>query len=83
MVKYRSFVVLDEIRLRARRVRKMRLFVLFLISVLKNELLLHEAVIKNDPDAVKRVIKEPLDVNSRNNVSIKRNGISRLLIGPE
>ncbi|XP_060851958.1 ankyrin repeat and death domain-containing protein 1A-like [Rhopalosiphum padi] len=36
-------------------------------NVLKNELLLHEAVIKNDPDAVKRVIKEPLDVNSRNN----------------
>jgi hypothetical protein len=41
----------------------------FSITVLKNELLLHEAVIKNDPEAVQRVIKEPLDVNSRNNVS--------------
>lgn len=42
---------------------------IFSIIVLKNELLLHEAVIKNDPEAVQRVIKEPLDVNSRNNVS--------------
>ncbi|GFG39759.1 hypothetical protein Cfor_08783 [Coptotermes formosanus] len=36
---------------------------------LKKELQLHEAVIKNDTDAVRRVLKEPLDVNSRNNVS--------------
>ncbi|GLH07995.1 Ankyrin repeat and KH domain-containing protein mask, partial [Gryllus bimaculatus] len=37
-------------------------------DVLKNELQLHEAVIKNDTDAVRRVLREPLDVNSRNNV---------------
>lgn len=37
--------------------------------LLKNDLLLHEAVIKNDPEAVKKVLKEPLDINSRNNVS--------------
>ncbi|XP_021936634.1 ankyrin repeat and death domain-containing protein 1A-like isoform X5 [Zootermopsis nevadensis] len=34
---------------------------------LKKELQLHEAVIKNDADAVRRVLKEPLDINSRNN----------------
>nr|CAD7405416.1 unnamed protein product [Timema poppensis] len=39
-------------------------------AVLKNELLLHEAVIKNDPEAVRKVLKEPLDINSRNNVNI-------------
>ncbi|PNF23005.1 Ankyrin repeat and death domain-containing protein 1A [Cryptotermes secundus] len=33
----------------------------------KKELQLHEAVIKNDTDAVRRVLREPLDVNSRNN----------------
>jgi hypothetical protein len=38
-------------------------------AVLKNDLLLHEAVIKNDAEAVEEVLKEPLDVNSRNNVS--------------
>ncbi|XP_065215525.1 ankyrin repeat and death domain-containing protein 1A-like isoform X3 [Planococcus citri] len=37
------------------------------ISNLKNELVLHEAVIKNDVEAVREVMKEPLDVNSRNN----------------
>jgi hypothetical protein len=41
-----------------------------LFSALKKELQLHEAVIKNDTDAVRRVLREPLDVNSRNNVSI-------------
>ena len=40
-----------------------------LVSALKKELQLHEAVIKNDTDAVRRVLKEQLDVNSRNNVS--------------
>ncbi|XP_071450445.1 ankyrin repeat and death domain-containing protein 1A-like isoform X8 [Hetaerina americana] len=35
--------------------------------VLKNDLLLHEAVIKNDPEAVQRILKEPHDANSRNN----------------
>ncbi|KAJ9600055.1 hypothetical protein L9F63_009646, partial [Diploptera punctata] len=37
------------------------------ILPLKKELQLHEAVIKNDADAVKRVLREQLDVNSRNN----------------
>lgn len=41
-----------------------------LFSALKKELQLHEAVIKNDTEAVRRVLREPLDVNSRNNVSI-------------
>jgi len=40
-----------------------------MFAVLKNDLLLHEAVIKNDAEAVEEVLKEPLDVNSRNNVS--------------
>jgi hypothetical protein len=40
-----------------------------LFSALRKELQLHEAVIKNDADAVRRVLREPLDVNSRNNVS--------------
>jgi hypothetical protein len=40
------------------------------VSALKKELHLHEAVIKNDTEAVRRVLREPLDVNSRNNVSI-------------
>ncbi|XP_023717980.1 ankyrin repeat and death domain-containing protein 1A isoform X3 [Cryptotermes secundus] len=35
----------------------------------KKELQLHEAVIKNDTDAVRRVLREPLDVNSRNNAN--------------
>jgi hypothetical protein len=39
------------------------------VTALKKELQLHEAVIKNDTDAVRRVLKEQLDVNSRNNVS--------------
>lgn len=38
-------------------------------EILKNDLLLHEAVIKNDPEEVKKILKEPCDVNSRNNVS--------------
>ncbi|CAH0553626.1 unnamed protein product [Brassicogethes aeneus] len=33
----------------------------------RNDLLLHEAVIKNDTEAVRRILKEPLDINSRNN----------------
>lgn len=41
----------------------------FVVSNLKNELVLHEAVIKNDVEAVREIMKEPLDVNSRNNVS--------------
>lgn len=37
--------------------------------MLKNDLLLHEAVIKNDTDAVRRVLRDHVDVDSRNNVS--------------
>lgn len=37
--------------------------------VQKNDLVLHEAVIKNDADAVRRVLREPVEINSRNNVS--------------
>ncbi|XP_018323307.1 ankyrin repeat and death domain-containing protein 1A-like isoform X4 [Agrilus planipennis] len=33
----------------------------------RNNLLLHEAVIKNDTETVRRILKEPVDVNSRNN----------------
>lgn len=36
--------------------------------VLQNDLLLHEAVIKNDFEAVKNILNEPLNINSRNNV---------------
>lgn len=39
----------------------------------RNDLLLHEAVIKNDTEGVRRILKEPVDINSRNNVSIERN----------
>ncbi|KZC10409.1 Ankyrin repeat and death domain-containing protein 1A, partial [Dufourea novaeangliae] len=35
--------------------------------VLKNDLLLHEAVIKNEADTVRKVLKETVDVDSRNN----------------
>lgn len=35
--------------------------------VLKNDLLLHEAVIKNDGEAVRKVLREHVDINSRNN----------------
>ncbi|KAK0180405.1 hypothetical protein PV327_006049 [Microctonus hyperodae] len=35
--------------------------------ILKNDLLLHEAVIKNEPETVKKVLAETVDVNSRNN----------------
>lgn len=35
----------------------------------RNDLLLHEAVIKNDTDGVRKILKEPVDVNSRNNES--------------
>ncbi|XP_074110923.1 acyl-CoA-binding domain-containing protein 6-like [Cotesia typhae] len=35
--------------------------------ILKNDLLLHEAVIKNEPETVKKVLEETVDVNSRNN----------------
>lgn len=38
--------------------------------LLKNDLLLHEAVIKNDPESVKTILSEPLNINSRNNVSV-------------
>ena len=37
--------------------------------VQQNDLLLHEAVIKNEPDAVREALKRPTDVNCRNNVS--------------
>ena len=39
-------------------------------TVLKNDLLLHEAVIKNEADAVRKVLRETVDVDSRNNVSM-------------
>ncbi|XP_053982715.1 ankyrin repeat and death domain-containing protein 1A-like isoform X2 [Hylaeus volcanicus] len=35
--------------------------------ILKNDLLLHEAVIKNEAETVRKVLKEPVDVDSRNN----------------
>lgn len=35
----------------------------------RNDLILHEAVIKNDTDTVRRILREPVDINSRNNVS--------------
>ncbi|XP_071634750.1 uncharacterized protein [Temnothorax longispinosus] len=35
--------------------------------ILKNDLLLHEAVMKNEADAVRKVLKETVDVDSRNN----------------
>jgi hypothetical protein len=38
----------------------------------RNDLLLHEAVIKNDTEGVRRILKEPVDINSRNNVSEKK-----------
>lgn len=37
--------------------------------VQKNDLVLHEAVIKNDAETVRRILKEPVEINSRNNVS--------------
>ncbi|XP_060527364.1 ankyrin repeat and death domain-containing protein 1A-like isoform X3 [Cylas formicarius] len=33
----------------------------------RNDLLLHEAVIKNDTEGVRRILNDPCDVNSRNN----------------
>ncbi|XP_047371364.1 ankyrin repeat and death domain-containing protein 1A-like isoform X4 [Vespa velutina] len=36
-------------------------------QILKNDLLLHEAVIKNEAESVARVLKEDVDVDSRNN----------------
>lgn len=36
----------------------------------RNDLLLHEAVIKNDGETARRILKEPIDINSRNNVSL-------------
>lgn len=35
----------------------------------RNDLILHEAVIKNDTETVKKILREPVDINSRNNVS--------------
>lgn len=43
----------------------------FCFPVLKNDLLLYEAVIKNEADTVRKVLKETVDVDSRNNVSRK------------
>lgn len=37
--------------------------------VQQNDLLLHEAVIKNEPAAVREALQRPTDVNCRNNVS--------------
>lgn len=39
----------------------------------RNDLLLHEAVIKNDTDGVRKILREPCDINSRNNVSYLTN----------
>lgn len=39
------------------------------VSDVQNEYILHEAVIKNDVEAVREIMKEPVDVNMRNNVS--------------
>ncbi|XP_018577146.1 ankyrin repeat and death domain-containing protein 1A-like [Anoplophora glabripennis] len=33
----------------------------------RNDLLLHEAVIKNDTEGVRKILKEPVDINCRNN----------------
>lgn len=38
-------------------------------EIQRNDLLLHEAVIKNDTEGVRRILKDPIDINSRNNVS--------------
>ncbi|XP_024879459.1 ankyrin repeat and death domain-containing protein 1A-like isoform X3 [Temnothorax curvispinosus] len=35
--------------------------------ILKNDLLLHEAVMKNEADTVRKILKETVDVDSRNN----------------
>lgn len=40
--------------------------------VQKNDLVLHEAVIKNDAETARRILKEPVEINSRNNVSVSR-----------
>lgn len=47
-------------------------YYIFFPSVLKNDLLLHEAVIKNEADTVRKVLKETVDVDSRNNVSYEK-----------
>lgn len=49
--------------------------------VQKNDLILHEAVIKNDTDMVRRILKEPIEINSRNNVSMGRLLTVRLIDG--
>lgn len=36
-------------------------------EIQRNDLLLHEAVIKNDTEGAKRILKDPVDINSRNN----------------
>ncbi|KAK4883551.1 hypothetical protein RN001_006870 [Aquatica leii] len=36
-------------------------------EIQRNDLLLHEAVIKNDTDGARRILREPVDINSRNN----------------
>lgn len=45
------------------------IIVLLKVSDVQNEYILHEAVIKNDVEAVREIMKEPVDVNMRNNVS--------------
>lgn len=40
--------------------------------VQENDLLLHEAVIKNEPDAVREALQRPADINCRNNVSFRK-----------
>lgn len=37
--------------------------------VQKNDLVLHEAVIKSEVETVRRILREPVEINSRNNVS--------------
>ncbi|KOX69279.1 Ankyrin repeat and death domain-containing protein 1A [Melipona quadrifasciata] len=39
--------------------------------ILRNDLLLYEAVIKNEADTVRKVLKETVDVNSRNNFGMR------------
>lgn len=41
----------------------------------QNDLLLHEAVIKNEPAAVREALERPTDVNCRNNVSRSPNEV--------
>ncbi|PBC28819.1 Ankyrin repeat and death domain-containing protein [Apis cerana cerana] len=48
--------------------------------ILKNDLLLYEAVIKNEADTVRKVLKETVDVDSRNNKHIRRFALENDLV---